>query len=1351
MKYKRIWISCGIVFLTLISAAAFLVSETGLRWIIKTAGQQIEGTLEIRAVHGSLLGPISLEGIRYQSAQNEIDSERIAIEWSPAALLKARLHIKQIHVSGLSISTSPVKPEPSTDKEPTPEFSGFSIPLAVQLDDFQITQIVYQDAQGKQTPADSISLSAQTHKDKLIVQKLEILSPQGKLTASGLIKPNDLSVELDTAWRLNLEELPVFEGSGKLTGNLMQASLNQNLTLPAKISLNATFYDLMKNPRWQGDVRFDALNPRVIRDDLPDLSLTSQIKGQGDLSRLQVNMKLQTRVEQYGDIKIDSTISGAYASPWEIKGFSLLLPEHDMRISATGNLAIKDNLPVYSLATHWENLAWPIQDAAMVKSPRGQAQISGTGMQYRVVSQGDIEIKDLPAGKLSLSGQGTDESFSLESATLSALQSRISASGDVTWKQANKQGIEALTYKLDAQWQDLTWPLNATPVINSPTGRVEITGAAMNYQATLKADVAGKDMPPGQISISGNGNQEAFDFHSADLNTLNGNVHGQGKIRWLPEITWQTNLKARDIDPSVRWSEWQGKLNAELVSQGSFNNQQLASIIDIKQLSGDLRGYPVEARAKLEIDNQHFNLPELLWRSGTAQITAHGKLDEQWQMEWSAHADDMAALYPELSGQFSASGKLSGARTQPRLTASLSGSEIALREIKLGELTGNIQLDATDRTPTHINLQLKNLRMHDWSVDSVQLTTEGILAKHQWQIAIARGEETLDLELDGGYQALAWQGDLNTLKLATTQAGTWTLEEPVHLLLSPDKAKNTNLCLRSGESRLCIEADWQAAGDSNIKSVFTGLSTSLIAAFIPQEFSWRDSLSGQLDASIDANKNLHINSNMQLGPGSVTFSETEEEILKLEYQNIEITAQTDNNGTQLTLKTVLNQTDQINADFRLPGYSRLSAINGGEPITGRITGSYRNLELISLFVPTVQDISGLVSLDIALAGSLGNPLITGTGTLSDGQVSIPDAGLKLTETKLELTSDGGNTLLVTGSSRSGNGTVSLSGDLTLDAQADWSVHLELKGNDFEVLRRPGQWILASPDIKVDIKDKQINVQGTVAIPRTDIELKAIPETIITASSDVVITQKLDTPAVANGKGWTILTELRLLPGENVRFSGFGLSGRAQGDLTLIKALGKTIVGTGNLEIIEGKYRAFGTELSIEQGQLIFANSPVDNPGIDLRAQRTIETDTGKIVVGLHAQGRLKAATLTLFSEPSMDETNVLSYLLLGRPASERSDSDSGLLVAAAAAIGTSEAFVAAKRLAQSLGFEDAQVNRNGMVLGKSLSPRLYLSYEIGLLQPQNTLQLRYKLTDRWTAKVKTGEYDSTDLIFTIER
>ena len=84
----------------------------------------------------------------------------------------------------------------------------------------------------------------------------------------------------------------------------------------------------------------------------------------------------------------------------------------------------------------------------------------------------------------------------------------------------------------------------------------------------------------------------------------------------------------------------------------------------------------------------------------------------------------------------------------------------------------------------------------------------------------------------------------------------------------------------------------------------------------------------------------------------------------------------------------------------------------------------------------------------------------------------------------------------------------------------------------------------------------------------------------------------------------------------------------------------------------------------------------------------------------------------------------------------------------------------ASQLGRRIGLEEVGVESSidsageantALVLGKFLSPRLFISYGISLTESINTLKLRYTISDKWVFKTEAGENQSADLEYTIER
>jgi translocation and assembly module TamB len=74
-----------------------------------------------------------------------------------------------------------------------------------------------------------------------------------------------------------------------------------------------------------------------------------------------------------------------------------------------------------------------------------------------------------------------------------------------------------------------------------------------------------------------------------------------------------------------------------------------------------------------------------------------------------------------------------------------------------------------------------------------------------------------------------------------------------------------------------------------------------------------------------------------------------------------------------------------------------------------------------------------------------------------------------------------------------------------------------------------------------------------------------------------------------------------------------------------------------------------------------------------------------------------------------------------------------------------------------LGLDEVSLERDGdnndttVVLGKALSPKLYVSYGISIAEAINTIKLRYSLNERWSLKAEAGIEQSADVEYRIER
>jgi len=417
-----------------------------------------------------------------------------------------------------------------------------------------------------------------------------------------------------------------------------------------------------------------------------------------------------------------------------------------------------------------------------------------------------------------------------------------------------------------------------------------------------------------------------------------------------------------------------------------------------------------------------------------------------------------------------------------------------------------------------------------------------------------------------------------------------------------------------------------------------------------------------------------------------------------------------------------------------------------------------NLAFVELLSHELANVKGRADGRFQFAGSLAQPLLTGQAELGDFTAEIPAAGLTLAQGQLHVTTLDGQQLQIRGSVQSGKGSVAVDGSASLDGAQP--TRLTIKGSQFTAVDIPAASVVLSPDLLVQQGANGIDITGAVSLDRARVNVDKLPGAGASAASpDVVVVDARQAQGAASGTPLNAMVKVNL--GEQTHVTGMGLDGRLSGVLTVIEKPGRATIGQGQIAV-NGTYRAYGQDLQIQRGQLLFASTPIDNPGLNIRAVRKLNPnatiDEGQ-EVGLYVSGTAQRPILTVFSNPVMEQSDALSYLITGKPLSEVKGGEGSMVSAAAQALGSAAGDLLAKRIGSQLGLDDIGVSSNealggssAFTVGKYLSPRLYLSYGVGLFEPGEVITLRYRLSKRWNLEAQQAtEFSRASLNYRLER
>jgi translocation and assembly module TamB len=473
---------------------------------------------------------------------------------------------------------------------------------------------------------------------------------------------------------------------------------------------------------------------------------------------------------------------------------------------------------------------------------------------------------------------------------------------------------------------------------------------------------------------------------------------------------------------------------------------------------------------------------------------------------------------------------------------------------------------------------------------------------------------------------------------------------------------------------------------------------------------------------------------LQLASGVLTTASNDSPLLTWESVALDLTAE---GGLVGKLRGDLGGEDTLSVDFALTG-------PGLNVLDAHLVGQTQQLNGLRTIVPEIEPLGGVLRTDIKLSGTRGSPQIDGELAVENASFNIIDLGITANDVNL-LANVGPQQLDIDASARVGDGRVAVAG--VLDSFVPVRGEFQLQSNDFRFIDSPEAELYGDANLTAVLREPWVEVSGSVSIPRGHI--KAVPNTAVTVSEDQMIVGQLDAPDAS--EPWRAKGALQLSLGPDLALDAVGIQGNVDGTLQLQLPEEGSSRGTGEIHLSEGSFEVFRQKLSIERGALVFSGGPVESPSLDIRASRSI----GEQTVGVLARGPAADPIVELFSDPTLSTSDTLSYLTLGKPIGGLAENEQGFINQASDQVAMSGGNLVAAQLGRRIGLDSTSIegtlDNASLVLGKYLSPRLYVSYGVGIAETVDFLKLRYTLSRRWSLEAESGATSSADLVWSIDR
>jgi translocation and assembly module TamB len=910
---------------------------------------------------------------------------------------------------------------------------------------------------------------------------------------------------------------------------------------------------------------------------------------------------------------------------------------------------------------------------------------------------------------------------------------------------------DAMRFDLALAWTGLVIP--NVGHFASPAGTAKLAGTIAEYAYDFSGTI---DVDGRVANVSGNGRgaRGELTFERAVLGPLvdgaaAGTLRAAGTVSFARSVADLT-VDVQDVDP--RWIH--PSVPGRLSGTGTLHTEFAPAFLTrfgALALTGELRQYPVAVKGAADVDGDNrWHLDKLALDSGPNRISLDGTLSpDDLDVAVAARVDNLDLVWPGLRGGLDGEATFAGTWDEPRGRGHAEAHDLALGEFSIERLAIAGEGGLPKDTRLDVTIDASGLARRQVTIDSIKMSLVGKTSAHRAKLEAHAEDWLATVTASGGVADLTWRGTLDSFDVDEKILGNWRLSEPVRVEAGRERVGLETACMvHVSGARGCAELALAGRRDDRLVISAQNLNVSTFEPIMPPQLkvdgvyqvsaSFAD-LSGQPHgAAVLTGGTTHVRVAFDQAQAFSTDITEARASATLEAGKLALDATiASSNGGRTNLQ---GQIDDVRKD--------------NSPISGGVALQWPDLAFLTLLSPDLGQVAGALSLDLDIGGTVADPTVDGRGAWTGGRVAVPAWGLIVDRIEATATSRDGHALAFDATGRAGDGQLKLTGTTALDPTQGWPTKLKLTGADVEAVQRPDAQVYVSPDLDVDVALPDVRVTGAVRVPRATIKVTSLPAEAVAPSPDAVVHGDA---APKRAQPLRLSSRINLVLGDDVRYNGLNLDTKVTGGLRLDSDVNRSATASGTLTLA-GSYNAYGQKLELERGLLLF-NGPLDNPGLDVRAARTVETTVNTaepIRVGIELTGTLKAPRTRVISTPAMSEADALSYLLLGRPMTNAAGSETSTLQSAALAMGLQQALPGMQRIGHTLGLDELSVQTTdtdpgALMAGKYLSPKVYIRYSYGLFNRIGGLLLRFKVSDKVSIETRSGDQESMDVIYNIEK
>ncbi len=984
-----------------------------------------------------------------------------------------------------------------------------------------------------------------------------------------------------------------------------------------------------------------------------------------------------------------------------------------------------------------------------VKSPQGtlsaQGQATLTGSwPVEMVANSTLNIEPLKGEKVKLNvGGGLREELKVAL----NLSGPVGAQLDVQTKLAEV----GLPLALTLQSKQLKWPLNGEAQYQVNDFRLRFNGKATDYALSTRANIKGQDLPPAVLTLDGKGNVEQFKLDRLRLAALQGNTDLTALVDWSKAISWNSQLTLSGINTAKQWPEWPAKLDGKITTRGSLHGGSWQLQVPVLQLDGNVKQNKVTARGTLSGNAAgQWKIPGIDLTLGRNQLNVKGQLDEKsWNLDANIDAPRLDGALPGLGGTAKGLLKLRGNLQAPQLLADLTASGLQWQALRINRVKIDGDVRSSDQIQGQLAVRVEQLKQDALDISLLTLDAKGSEKQHQLQLKIDGKPVSGQLALQGSFdrQQQRWRGNLNNTRF-DTPVGEWRLTRAIALdyLNTAQKISIGPHCWQNPNAELCVPKTIEAGQSGQASVVLNRFDLAMIKPFLGPETALSGVFTGRADVSWKPGGALPDAKVSLVGNGVKVVQQVQGNALPIAFDRLNLNAGLSNGRAQADWLIKLTNNGQFDGNVQVADPQVRRIISGNVNITNI------SLAMINPALMKGEKAAGMLNANLRLGGSAQKPLVYGRMALDKVDIDGHWMPFDMTDGRLVMNFDG-MTSTMEGLVSTTRGQLNLSGDADWRDINAWRARIAAKGDKLRVTVPPMIRIDVSPDLVFEATPQLFSLNGSVDIPWARITVQELPESAVGVSSDEVMLDDQLKPIQPKTAGIPINSNLMIHVGNDVRLDAFGLKARLKGDLKVVQD--KNGLGlNGQIDIPSGRFHAYGQDLIVRKGQLMFSGPP-DQPLLNIEAIRNPESTEDDVTAGVRVTGLADAPKLEVFSDPAKSQQEALSYLLRGQGLGS-SGADGNAMTSMLIGMGVAQSGQLVGKIGEAFGVSNLALDTQGVgdssqvVVSGYVLPGLQVKYGVGIFDSLATLTLRYRLMPKLYLEAVSGLDQALDLLYQFE-